>query len=243
MVGSAHPTWPHKRDSGSLTIVLTSCCLFCKFFFVSFALFVVKLFLVAASLRYAIDFMNVRLFIAVEIAEEIRKKVGAFQDALKKADADVGWVVPKNLHITLKFIGAFEEEKIGDIIAIIKDSVSHIRPFDLSYRGVGAFPARKNPRVIFVQIIDANGILANAHERLDNQLRALGVEHEDRRFDAHLTVGRIKTRRNVGNLMEKLDVYAGTPFGAEHVTQVVLMKSDLSPQGPTYTKLAGIDLL
>ncbi len=187
--------------------------------------------------------MNVRLFVAVEIAEEIRKKVGAFQDALKKANADVGWVAPKNLHITLKFIGSVEEENIGHVIAIIKDSVTHIRPFDLSYRGVGAFPNQKNPRVIFVQIIDADGVLAKVHERLDNQLMALGVEHEERRFDAHLTVGRIKTRKNVNNLMEKLDAYDGAIFGAGHVTQVVLMKSDLSPQGPTYTKLQGIDLV
>jgi len=81
------------------------------------------------------------------------------------------------------------------------------------------------------------------HERLDNQLMALDVEHEARKFDAHLTVGRVKTRRNVSKLMECLNSYNGFHFGLEHITQVVLMESDLAPEGPIYTKLHNIDLV
>ncbi|OHC07170.1 MAG: 2'-5' RNA ligase, partial [Planctomycetes bacterium RIFOXYD12_FULL_42_12] len=92
--------------------------------------------------------MNVRLFVAVEIAEETRKKLTAFQDKLKKAGADVGWVAPENLHITLKFIGYIDEKKTEEVLNIIKDSVTHIKPFNLSYAGVGAFPTPKSPRVI-----------------------------------------------------------------------------------------------
>ena len=187
--------------------------------------------------------MNIRLFVAVEITEEIRKKLAEFQDELKKVDADVGWVAPENLHITLKFIGYIDEEKIDAVINIIKDSMTHIRPFDLSYVGVGTLPTEKNPRVIFADIIDVGRVLTKIHERLDNQLVALGVEHEDRKFEAHLTVGRIKTRRNVRKLIEDLNSYNGFDFGSEQVTQVVLMKSDLSPEGPIYTKLQCVDLV
>jgi 2'-5' RNA ligase len=187
--------------------------------------------------------MNVRLFVAVEITEEIRKKLAEFQDTLKKADADVGWVAPENLHITLKFIGSIDEEEIGAVINIIKDSVIHIKSFDLDYTGAGTLPTEKNPRVIFADVIDAGGILAKIHERLDNQFMALGVEHEDRKFTAHLTVGRIKTRRNVRKLLENIYSYDGFNFGSERVTQVVLMKSDLSPEGPIYTKLQNVDLI
>ncbi len=187
--------------------------------------------------------MNIRLFVATGIDEEIRKKLVEFQDNLKKADADVGWVAPENLHITLKFIGYIDQEKIGDIIQIIQDSVTHIKPFDLDYRGVGVFPSKKNPRVVFAQLIDAGGTLAKIHERLDNQLAALGVSHDERRFESHLTVGRIKTRRNVHRLMEKLDAYNDFHFGLEYISQIVLMKSDLSPEGPMYTKLQSVDLI
>src|SRR3989338_2324207 len=150
--------------------------------------------------------MKVRLFVAVEITEETRKKLTAFQEMLKKAGADVGWVAPENLHITLKFIGYIDEEKTEEVLNIIKDSVTHIKPFNLSYAGVG-------------------------------------VEHEARKFDAHLTVGRVKTRRNVTKLMESLNSYNGFNFGLEHITQVVLMKSTLSPEGPIYTKLHSVDLV
>ncbi len=187
--------------------------------------------------------MNVRLFVAVEITEETRNKLAAFQNKLKKAAADVGWVAPENLHITLKFIGYIDEEKIEEVRTIIKDSVTHIKPFNLSYTGVGAFPSPKSPRVLFAQAIDTGGGLAKIHERLDNQFMALGVEHEARKFDAHLTVGRVKTRRNVSKLMECLNSYHGFHFGLEHITQVVLMKSTLSPEGPIYTKLHSVDLV
>ncbi len=187
--------------------------------------------------------MNVRLFVAVEIAEEIRKKLAAFQDTLKKLDANAGWVTPENLHITLKFIGYIDEEKIDTIVTIIRESVTHIKPFDLQYVGVGAFPTNKNPRVVFADVIDSGGFLTKIHERLDNQFMGLGIEHETRKFEAHLTVGRIKTRKNVGNLMEGLNSYNGFDFGADHVTQVVLMKSDLSSEGAVYTRLYRVDLV
>ena len=180
---------------------------------------------------------------AVEITEDTRKKLMEFQEKLKKVDADVGWVAPENLHITLKFIGYIDDDKIDSVVTIIRDSVTHIKPFDLNYVGMGTFPTQKNPRVVFAQAIDTGGVLAKIHERLDNQLVALGVEHDDRRFEAHLTVGRTKTRRNVNKLLEGLQAYQGFQFGLEHVTQVVLMKSDLSPEGPHYTKLHSVDLV
>ncbi len=187
--------------------------------------------------------MNVRLFVAIEIAEEIRKKFVEFQNTLKKADADVGWVLPENFHITLKFIGYLEGEKVDAVIGILRDSVVNIRPFDLSYIGVGVFPTQRNPRVIFIDVIDPGRNLMSIHERLDSQLLALGVERENRPFEAHLTVGRIKTQRNVRKLIENLHSYNGFNFGSESVTQVVLMKSDLSQDGPIYTKLHSIHLV
>ncbi len=187
--------------------------------------------------------MDVRLFIAVEITGEIRKKLAEFQDELKKVDADAGWVAPENLHITLKFIGYIDEEKIDAVTSIIKDSLTHIKPFDLRYAGVGTLPTEKNPRVIFADVRDTGGVLVKIHERLDNQLVALGVGREGRKFNPHLTLGRIKTRRNVRRLVESLNSYNGFDFGSEHVTRVVLMKSDLSPGGPIYTKLQSVDLV
>ncbi|MCF6157788.1 MAG: RNA 2',3'-cyclic phosphodiesterase [wastewater metagenome] len=187
--------------------------------------------------------MNVRLFIAVEITEDTRRKLTEFQDRLKSADIDVGWVAPENFHITLKFIGSVDKEKVDAIVRIIKNSVTDIHPFDLSYIGVGVFPTEKNPRVIFVDTIDSERVLTKIHERLDSQLMALGVKHENRPFEAHLTVGRIKTRRNVRKLLETLHAYHGFNFGLEQVNQVALMESILSRSGPLYMRLNSIHLI
>jgi len=186
--------------------------------------------------------MKVRLFIAIEINEEIRKKLAEFQNVLKKSDADVGWVAPENLHATLKFIGSIDDGQVGAIVSVLKETASRIKPFDLDYTGVGVFPTEKNPRIVFADIIDAAGVLASLHEKLDNRLIALGVEHEDRKFVAHLTLGRIRSRRNVTKLIEKLLTFRVDHFGVAHVSQIVLKKSDLSPDGPTYTLLHSVEV-
>lgn len=187
--------------------------------------------------------MNVRLFVVVEIPEEIQKKFMELQDKLKKADADVGWVAPGNFHITLKFIGAIDEEKIDAVTHRVKDAVAHINSFDISYIGIGVFPTEKNPRVLFVDVADPDKALAKIHEELDSQLMALDIEYKNRPFEAHLTLGRVKTRKNVKKLLEILDSYNSFNFGPEHVTQIVLMKSTLLPNGPAYAKLHDIHLI
>ncbi|MGQ3684827.1 MAG: RNA 2',3'-cyclic phosphodiesterase [Candidatus Loosdrechtia sp.] len=186
--------------------------------------------------------MDVRLFVAVEIAEEIRKKLVELQNELKRADAEVGWVAPENFHITLKFIGTVDEEKMNHIIPVIKDSVAHMDSFDLRYKGIGVFPTEKKPRILFVNVIDSGGVLTKIHKRLDSQLASLQVKQENRPYDVHLTIGRIKTYRNIKELIEILHLYDWFNFGSEHITQVVLMKSVLSSNGPRYTKLHSANL-
>lgn len=184
--------------------------------------------------------MGVRLFIAIEIADAIRENLSKFQNDLKKTSTDVKWVAPENLHITLKFIGATDEEKIDDIITVINQSVINIKPFDLCYSGAGTFPAGKNPRVVFARAVDSNDVLVSLYERLNNQLSTLGITSDERKFEAHVTVGRIKTHKNIKKLMDCVSSYREFTFGKENIKHLVLMKSDLSREGPTYTRLKTI---
>ncbi|MCF6149559.1 MAG: RNA 2',3'-cyclic phosphodiesterase [Candidatus Kuenenia sp.] len=181
--------------------------------------------------------MDVRLFIAIEITDTIRKNLSIFQNDLKKTSADIKWVAPENLHITLKFIGATDDDKIGNIITVINQSVVNIKPFDLCYMGAGVFPAGKNPRVIFAKAVDSNGVLTTIYEKLNSQLSVMGITYDERKFEAHVTVGRVKTRKNINNLMDCINSYRDFTFGNENIDHLVLMKSDLSREGPTYTRL------
>lgn len=184
--------------------------------------------------------MDVRLFIAIEITDATRKKLSNFQNDLKKISADIKWVAPENLHITLKFIGATDEGEIDDIIAVIKQSVINTKPFDLCYNGAGAFPAGRNPRVVFVRAIDSNGVLISIYERLNSQLSTLGIAYDDRKFEAHVTVGRVKTHKNIKKLVEYVSLYREFPFGQENIDHLVLMKSDLTREGAIYTRVSTI---
>lgn len=187
--------------------------------------------------------MDVRLFIAIEITNATREKISGFQNDLKKTSADIKRVAPENLHITLKFIGATDEAKVDDIIAVINQSVIGIKPFDLCYKGAGVFPTGKNPRVIFAKAVDPGGILASVYERLNSQLSALGISSEERKFEAHITVGRVKTHKNINKLMDCINSYRDYAFGNENISHIVLMKSDLSPEGPTYTRVSTISFV
>jgi len=184
--------------------------------------------------------MDARLFIAIEIADTVKKKLTEFQNYLRKTAADVKWVAPENLHITLKFIGYMAEEKIGEVEQAITDSVRHIKPFHLYYTGVDAFPAGKNPRVIFARAEDTQGVLEKIHKKLNEQLVALGIEQDGRKFDAHVTVGRVKSRRNIEKFIHRMNSYGKSDFGDEKITRLVLMQSTLSPNGPTYRIRKGI---
>ncbi|OHB74303.1 MAG: 2'-5' RNA ligase [Planctomycetes bacterium RBG_16_41_13] len=184
--------------------------------------------------------MDVRLFIAIEITDAVREKVSHFQNDLKKASADVKWVAPENLHITLKFIGNTDEEKIDEIVDVIHQSVIEIKPFDIYYSGAGTFPAGKYPRVIFAGAMDSSGALASIYERLNRQLTELGIPYDEHTFDAHITVGRVKTHKNIKKLMECVHSYREFTFGQENIDHLVLMKSDLTREGAIYTRVSTI---
>ncbi|MDR4508417.1 MAG: RNA 2',3'-cyclic phosphodiesterase [Candidatus Brocadiaceae bacterium] len=188
------------------------------------------------------NMMGIRIFIAVEITFDTQKKLAEIQDRLKESGADVNWVAPGNLHITLKFIGTFDEEKIESVVSVMREAVSPGIPFDLCYRGVGILPGNKNPRVVYAHAEDQEGILTDIHKKLDEQLAVLGIEREGRPFKAHITVGRIKTRKNIKKLIECVGLYNQSLFGMERITELVLMKSELSREGPVYTKLNSVSI-
>ncbi|HPD15741.1 MAG TPA: RNA 2',3'-cyclic phosphodiesterase [Planctomycetota bacterium] len=175
-----------------------------------------------------------RAFIAVELSAEIRQRLGEVQERLRRAPCGVKWVKPELMHITLKFLGETAESAVQDVEDAIALAAEGIAPFDLAVAGLGSFPEHGAPRVIWAGVRD-DGSLAQLNARLEEGLAALGFEPERRPFSAHLTIGRAKDPRGAGPLRGPLAREAATRFGSCRVEEVVLMRSDLSPAGPTYT--------
>ena len=183
-----------------------------------------------------------RCFLAIELPKTIVKKIEEVQRDLKTSHADVKWVYPENIHLTLKFFGNIEESRVDPILQSIGGLIQRTSPFSMKVQGIGAFPHSKNPRVIWMGLIDGKEVLATFQKELEGTLAKIGFEPEDRPFQPHLTLGRVKTSRGKDDLIGKMEKHREEEFGDFAVEEVILFKSELKPTGPIYTPLRKLKL-
>ncbi len=181
--------------------------------------------------------MAIRAFIAIEIDSGIRKKLSEHIDTLKSAGADVKWVVPENIHLTVKFLGYIEEETLPDLNKIVYDAVSSLKSFNISIGNIGAFPSIKRPRIVFVCVDEKETNLLALYENLNKEVEELGIKKESKKYVGHITLGRLRTQKNISKLTTVLKSETECFFGIKKVNYVSLMQSQLTPTGPIYTKL------
>ena len=184
----------------------------------------------------------IRSFLAIELPRTILKKIEEVQGDLKRSHADVRWVSPEKIHLTLKFFGNIDEVKIDPIVKSIEEPIQTTSPFHLVVRGVGAFPNLKNPRVIWMGLVGGVNILSSFQKKVETEFEKIGFQPEDRPFHPHLTLGRMKSGKGKEALLERMEKYNGEEFGDLFVERVILFKSDLRPSGPVYTPLREIKL-
>jgi 2'-5' RNA ligase len=183
-----------------------------------------------------------RTFIAVELPENIKNKIGELQAPLKRTNAFVSWVKPENIHITLKFLGEVPEEKINEVFSAIEIALKETKKFKINLKGMGAFPDFRRPRVIWVGTGKGGEELLSMANKIEEEMEKIGFPKENRKFSPHFTIGRVKSPKNIEKLMEKVK---STDFETEDigVNEVTVMKSQLHPAGAIYTPLKKIPLL
>ncbi|MCP4270139.1 MAG: RNA 2',3'-cyclic phosphodiesterase [Candidatus Brocadiaceae bacterium] len=181
--------------------------------------------------------MAIRAFIAIEIDSEIKNRLSEHIDKLKRTGADVKWVLPGNIHLTLKFLGHIEEDTLPGLNKIVSDAASSLKSFNISIGNISAFPSRKRPRIVYACVEDKENILLKLHENLNNGVEKLGIKKESKKYIGHITLGRIKTQKNIFKLTTALKSESECFFGHEKISYLSLMQSQLTPKGPIYTKL------
>jgi len=179
----------------------------------------------------------IRSFLAIELPKPILKKIEEVQGDLKSTHADVRWVSPDKIHLTLKFFGNIEESRIDPIYMSIAEPIRKTSSFSIKVRGIGAFPHLKNPRVIWMGLVDGGEVLTTLQKQIETQLGKIEFQPEDRPFHPHLTLGRMKSNRGKEDLAGRIERHIEEEFGDFKVERVVLFKSDLRPSGPIYTPL------
>jgi 2'-5' RNA ligase len=184
----------------------------------------------------------IRSFLAIEIPRAIQKKIEEVQKDLRSSYADVRWVNPEKIHLTLKFFGSIEESRIEPIVHLIEGPVQNKSSFFLKVQGVGAFPNLKNPRVIWMGLVDGKEVLTHFQKQLEEELKKIGFEPEERVFHPHLTLGRTKSSKGREELIGRIERHQEEEFGIFQVEKIILFKSDLRPTGPIYTSLRELKL-
>ena len=176
-----------------------------------------------------------RLFVALELSDAVRMTVRELLDRLQRARADVRWVRPEGMHLTLKFIGEVPEEKVAPIKRALAQAAS-AKPVAMAFRGLGYFPNERRPRVLWIGI-EASENLAELAAQLEAALEPLGIARENRPFVPHLTLGRFKSAKRLAQLQEEVAALPSTEFGRIEAGEFFLFQSKLSPKGAEYSKL------
>jgi len=185
---------------------------------------------------------TVRTFIAIELPEQVRTYLADCQQRLRRSGGDVRWVRPDIIHLTLVFLGEVPAEMLADLEKAARDALARFGPLTLRAAGAGRFPPRGLPRVIWIGIEETTGRLAELQKALAGATAAFAEKVEDRPFQAHLTLGRVKSPKGGRDLAAAVDAMTGQTGPTFIAQAVTIFKSELSPQGPTYTALAGISL-
>jgi len=177
-----------------------------------------------------------RLFIAMPLSHEIEQSLARIIFDLKQTRANVKWVAAQNIHLTLKFLGDTDENKVNAIKEIIAQTSQKYSAVDSEINKVGAFPNLRRPRVIWAGLAGGIETLATISRDLEEQLEPIGFEKEKRAFKSHLTLGRVKSDSGLNDLAEAIEKYEMAPEKIRF-DKIILFKSTLTPSGPIYDKL------
>ena len=185
---------------------------------------------------------TVRAFIAVDLGDEIREKLDGLQRKLKKVHAHARWVKPRDMHLTLAFLGDLPVEKISPLKTALDEAFKGQKPFDLKAAGTGFFGRPNRPRVIWAGIAECPPLM-ELQRRAVEALHAAEVEFDNKPFSPHLTLARIKTPNHTESLLGKLEKAKTADLGRTCIDAAELIQSDLRPGGAEYTVLHRVPLL
>lgn len=176
-----------------------------------------------------------RIFIAVDVEEELKRYL---ENLIGEIDSlnipNIRLVKPKNIHITLKFLGEVEDDRVKEIIEALTGIDKRFQMNVSKILNVGAFPNIKKPHVLWLGIDDGKEQFSKMADFIDNSLSIYGFAKNNRPFSPHLTLGRFKKPiSNLRSYVEKLNI-PDIEFGINRIT---IYESKLFQTGPVYTEI------
>jgi RNA 2',3'-cyclic 3'-phosphodiesterase len=181
----------------------------------------------------------VRLFVALDFPDAVRQTLRELIARLQPGFRSAKWVRPEAMHITLKFIGEVDGEKLAPIRGALAP-VHSSAPVEIHFRGLGFFPKERRPRVLWCGV-EASPNLAELAEAVQRALVPLGIPAESRDFVPHLTLARFNSddapRKDLETLVRAAGELKSYDFGRTRETEFHLIESILKPAGAEYRRL------
>ena len=188
---------------------------------------------------------EIRSFIAIELPGAVKLNLSQIETQLKSGRRfEVKWVAPESIHLTLKFLGNILVESTKDIAQAMSEATQGIPPFRLEVKDLGVFPNLKRVQVAWVGVHGEIDKLSQLQQRLDSNLSRLGFAPEGRPFTPHLTIARLRDNASPTERQALGQLIASTRFeaGAFSVDAISLMKSQLTREGPIYSRISQVAL-
>jgi len=185
---------------------------------------------------------TIRAFIAVEIDNQTKQKISELISDLKKSNADVKWITENQMHLTLKFLGNIDENKVADISNALSRIADNLSAFTINFSGLGAFPGMNHPRVVWLGVNKGAESLIKLNEKIETAMEKTGFKKENRKFEPHLTLARIRSSKNISNLIKLIDEVNFSAENDTHIDKLVLFQSTLNPKGALYKIILGKNL-
>ncbi|HIE58624.1 MAG TPA: RNA 2',3'-cyclic phosphodiesterase [Persephonella sp.] len=146
------------------------------------------------------------------------------------------WTPFENLHITYKFLGNIEVDRISSIKNAINKYLNKNIECNFEVKGIGAFPSIYTPKVVFLRVNDKSGVLEDIYYYIQSRLKNLGFEEDKKKFIPHITIKRPK-EVNVKKFYKKVKLFEDKIFVQISKIEINLIESILSPNGARYKKI------
>lgn len=186
---------------------------------------------------------KIRAFLALDLPDEVIRFLEDISSRLKNSMADIKWVSPQSMHLTIKFLGDVEKSSIRDIERMVRPIFSVQAQFALDISGIGVFPNLRQPRILWIGMSDPSGQLNKMVAVVEEALDALGFERESRTFTPHLTLGRVRSQKGKDKLLALMDSLRFSPSMRFMTERAILFESNLERSGARYNALSVFDFI
>ena len=185
---------------------------------------------------------TLRLFIAIELSEELKEAIHSLIEKLRASDTNfsIRWVSYGGLHITLKFLGEVPRANIAIVEEAMKAAAENKNTFELSLSGTGVFPNERRPGVFWIGVKDSERSLVDLAKSVIKECSNRGFPDENRPFSPHITIGRAREKAGTADLTKIAGHLRSVNLRIEFqiIDHISLIWSQLTPKGPIYTTLS-----